>query len=32
MAAIRTNAELAVRSFLKTRAGELLQAEDYLGA
>ncbi|RSH93770.1 hypothetical protein EHS25_006418 [Saitozyma podzolica] len=30
MAAIRTNAELAVRSFLKTRAGELLQAEDYL--
>lgn len=30
MAAIRSNAELAVRNFLKTRAGETLEAEDYL--
>ncbi|KAL7421183.1 hypothetical protein Q5752_004068 [Cryptotrichosporon argae] len=30
MAAIRTNAELGVRSFLKSRAGEVLESEDYL--
>ncbi|WVQ85372.1 hypothetical protein IAT38_007537 [Cryptococcus sp. DSM 104549] len=30
MAAIRTNAELAVRNFFKTRAGEPLVAEDYM--
>lgn len=31
MAAIRTNAELAVRSFLKSLGKDHLEAEDYMG-